>query len=337
MLYVDDMFITGNDTAKIRWITQQLCGCFEMSDLGPVQKFLGLEFLYADNGIYVHQATYAEEILRDFGMDSCSPSHVPLHEGTKLQTNMDSPSVAPTPYSRLTGKLNFYVNSRPDLPFAINTVSRFMQAPQESHEQAARGILRYIRKTAQLGLFYAATPSSDTPLLLTGYSDADWASDVETRRSTGGYLFTLNHTPITWSSKRQASVATSSTESEYRALMEAAKEADWLKNLLLELQLINDVPTTIFVENQSTIRLVRNPVFHQRIKHFELHYHYSREQWKAGTIDVSYLPTTEMPADILTKVLGRTKFELCRSRLKLLPLPAGTTSYKSCVPSKDLL
>jgi hypothetical protein len=164
-----------------------------------------------------------------------------------------------------------------------------------------------------MGLLYKKGEAST----LTGFSDADWAGCIDDKRSTGAYLFKLGSTPITWCSRKQPTVALSSTESEYRALMEATKESMWLRRILKELGFRQQQATIIYCDNQGSIKLTKNPLFHTRTKHFEVHFHFTREKVLAGTISVQFVPTNQQAADILTKSLGRIKFVGCRKLLGL--------------------
>ncbi|KAL3690411.1 hypothetical protein R1sor_016720 [Riccia sorocarpa] len=155
---------------------------------------------------------------------------------------------------------------------------------------------------------------------LEGYSDADWAGDTATRRSTGGYAFKLNGSLISWSSKRQQTVALSSTESEYRAMADGARELCWLQGILTELKIPLFIPSVMWCDNHSSLKIARNPVFHTRTKHIEIHYHFVREKIAAGLIDTKYIPSQSQLADIFTKPLGRIKFLLLREQLGLASL-----------------
>jgi len=140
---------------------------------------------------------------------------------------------------------------------------------------------------------------------LVGYSDADWAGDIDSRRSTTGYLFTIGGVPVSWKSKRQATVALSTAEAEYMALSAATQEVVWLRKFLKNFEIEQSEATVIFEDNQGCIALAKNPVAHERTKHIDIRYHFIREQIEENTIDVKYLPTEEMLADLLTK--GMTK------------------------------
>ena len=315
VLYVDDLLLTGDHTNKIAWLATELEKKFDMTRLGLIRKYLGIEFTKTDRGLLLHQTSYAQSILTQFGMAECNPCKVPLPDGTKLRKETNTPLVSTHLYCRLVGKLMFLTNTRPDLALLVKLVSRFMQSPQQAHMNAVKSILRYLNGTASLGLCYE---QADTVELL-GFSDADWGGDLDQRKSTGGFLFSINGTPITWSSRKQSCVALSSTESEYRALVEATKEAIWIKDLLIELGFLEQNSTTIFCDNQSSIKISKNPIYHSKTKHFEIHLHFVRDMVKKKAVQIVYIPTGQQAADIFTKALGRIKFETCRDLLKLIP------------------
>lgn len=149
-----------------------------------------------------------------------------------------------------------------------------------------------------------------------GYTDADWAGDAYDRKSTTGYLFLSGSTPVTWNSKKQPTVALSSTEAEYMAITEGTKEAVWLRRLFGELKVQNlKKPTTIHGDNQGSLNLAHNPVYHGRTKHIEVKHHFIREKIISKEISLEYVPTTEQLADILTKALGKIAFERLRKQL----------------------
>ena len=178
-----------------------------------------------------------------------------------------------------------------------------MQLPRKPHLDAVRRTLRYVRSTLDYAVFYAA----DAPLALYGYTDADWAGSIADRRSTSGFMFSFGSAAVTWSSKKQPTVALSSTEAEYRGAAVAACEVAWLRTLLEDLGVQVDQQVVIHCDNLSSIQLARNPVFHARTKHIEVHYHYVRERVLAGDIDLVYVSTEEQITDIFTKALGAEK------------------------------
>ena len=162
-----------------------------------------------------------------------------------------------------------------------------------------------------------------------GYSDADWAGDIESRRSTSGYAFMMSGGCISWRSKKQRTVALSSTEAEYMALSEATQEAVWLKVFLCELgEMASDDAIKIYEDNQGSIALAKNPEFHKRTKHIDIRYHFVREKVEEGEVVLQYVSTTDMLADIMTKAITAVQFENLRNRLGIRA-PSGVESSGS--------
>ena len=169
-------------------------------------------------------------------------------------------------------------------------------------------VLRYLRQTRDLSLTYV----KNTPEVIIGYSDADWAGDVKDRRSTSGNVFLLGGAAITWASKKQNSVALPTVEAEYMALSVATQEAIWLRQLQEELGMKDAGPTLIYEDNQGAISMAKNPVFHKRTKHIQIRYHFVREAVEDEVITLEYCRTSEMLADSFTKSLPREQFERLR-------------------------
>ena len=186
-----------------------------------------------------------------------------------------------------------------------------MQQPTKPHLDCIRRILRYVKATQNYGLFYRA----DLDINLEGYTDADWAGSQTDRRSTSGYMFTLGSAGISWSSKKQATVALSSTEAEYRGAAIATCEEVWIRRLLADLGVYIDGAVTIWCDNMSSIQLAKNPVFHARTKHIEVHYHFVREKVMEGEVDLVYVNTNQQVADILTKGLSVEKHTQFRNMM----------------------
>ena len=214
--------------------------------------------------------------------------------------------------------LDLYHNlcTRPDISAAVGTMSQFMSNPIQSHWFGVKRILRYLRGTSSYGLIYNGCDDNE----LVGFSDADWAGDLNTRRSTSGFIFKLGSSVITWSSKRQDTVAKSSTEAEYVSLSSAAQELIWLHRLFKDVGVNVPSPTTIYEDNQGAIDLSRNPKHHNRTKHIDVCHHFVRERVATGEICVDYCPTGEMIADIMTKGLGTVKFRRFRDQLGVVDI-----------------
>ena len=186
-----------------------------------------------------------------------------------------------------------------------------MSCPNEQHWTGVKRIFRYLKGTVSHGLCFSGSEGVD----LVGYSDSDWAGDHDTRRSTSGYVFRVGGATINWCSKRQMTVARSSTEAEYVALSAAAQECIWLRRLLKDFGLSDDKPTTLYEDNTGALELAKNPKFHNRTKHIDVAYHFTRERVASNELSVLHCSTEEMVADIMTKGLGRVKFEKFRGML----------------------
>jgi hypothetical protein len=286
---------------------------YKMTEAGTPKLFLGIELEHKPNEIRLHQRRYIKSILKRFGMENCKPVATPLPPKAKLSrdNNESVDTEERSTYKSLVGTLMYLmVCCRPDLAYTMSVLSKYLDKPTREHLRAAKHVLRYLQGTADLTLVYKRRNSG-----LIGYTDADWAGDLDERRSTSGYLFTLNDTAISWRSKLQDTVALSTVEAEYIAITEAAKESIWLQGLLQEIRgsgITRDqsgegvhMAQTLNTDNQGAISLAENPQHHQRSKHIDIKYHFVRHQIREGRISLQYLPTTQMTADVMTKALPR--------------------------------
>jgi hypothetical protein len=310
-LYVDDLIITGNAEKLIDEIKEQLSKVFEMKDLGELHYCLGLEVWRNAGQTFVCQSKYIREILKRFKMDQCKSSSVPMQQNVKLSCDDGSKEVNGTVYRQMVGSLNYLTTTRPDISYSVSVLSQFMAKPHESHWNATKAVLRYLKGTLDYGIKY--TDASDVEL--TGYSDSDWAGNLDDRRSTTGYAFGIGSGVVSWSSKKQPTVSLSSTEAEYKALCAATCEVVWLRRLLQDVGEERKEPTMIKCDNQSSINIAKNPIFHARTKHVEAQFHFVREKLQSNEIALMYCNTSENVVDIFTKPLGKIKFELFREML----------------------
>ena len=194
-------------------------------------------------------------------------------------------------------------STRPDISCAIGLLSRFMTKPIELHWRCLKRLLRYLKSTMNYNLIYAKDSDNSN---LVGFSDYDYASNLEDRKSTSGYLFKYGECVISWNSSKQKTVSLSSTESEYISLTYAVKELLWIKQILYELNRKVELPI-IYCDNKSSICLAMNPEFHARSKHIDIIYHFIREKLKEKEFIIKFLESKDMLADVLTKGLPRIK------------------------------
>jgi hypothetical protein len=230
LLYVDDLFITGEESLIIQ-CKKELAFEFDMKDLGLMHYYLGLEVWQKRGEVFLGQGKYAIKILQKFGMMDCKSMDTPMTTDIRKVKDPNSDPVHPSLYRQLIGSLMYLVNTRPDICFAVNTLSQFQVEPRHEHWIAAKHVLRYIRGTINYGLRYTA--SSDVQLH--GFTDLDWAGSAKDRKSTSGMCFSLGSTMISWGSRKQKSVALITTEAEYIATCEACTKAIWLRKLISDL------------------------------------------------------------------------------------------------------
>ncbi|SGZ07892.1 BQ5605_C030g10749 [Microbotryum silenes-dioicae] len=308
-LYVDDLLFFGPDLGEIDRVLDQLDTLYGVKRLGPAEWVLGVQVVrHDDGGISLLQRQYLLDVLARFNMSDCNPCKSPMEANLQLSPEPDTDSADNAIYRSMIGSLMYaVVATRPDLAHSVGYLSRFVGKAGDTHLEAAKRVLRYIKGSLDLGIHYTRTSA---PLLgYKGYSDSDWGSDMQTSRSTMGYLFKLAGGAISWSSRLQPRVACSSTEAEYLGLSHAAKEAVFLRSLLTELGLDTSSPLRLLGDNQGAIALTQNPVFHARTKHLRMLEHFVREHVRNGEISVTYIPTHDMVADIFTKPLPRVVFQ----------------------------
>ncbi|PKU73279.1 Retrovirus-related Pol polyprotein from transposon TNT 1-94 [Dendrobium catenatum] len=309
LIYVDDIILTGNNVSSINQLLDKLHQRFNMRNLGSLTQFLGLTAEATPSGLLLHQSRYATEILDRAGMLNCKAVTSPITVKPLTETNSAIFS-NPTLYRQLVGALQYLTLTRPDLTFAVNKACQYMHQPTDSHFDALKRILRYIRGTTQVGITL-----SGSSLTLRAYSDSDWAGDQHDRKSTTGYCNFLGDTLISWSVKKQSTIARSSTEAEYRAIASATTEIIWLRRLLQELDIPQNVPTILYCDNTSAIALANNPVYHARTKHIEIDCHFIRECIKNQSIQVHHISSKDQLADLFTKALPISRFKFLTSKL----------------------
>lgn len=240
--------------------------------MGNLHYFLGVKVIRSSDGLILTQANYVNEILNDELMTDCKSVHTPMSV-SELITLFDGTYLTDaTRYRRVLGRLQYLSFTRPNIAYAVNKLSQFMQAPSNLHWKVVKCVLRYLHGTIQLGL--RVTPIEDFNLHV--YSDADWGGDIADRVSTSGYILFLGHNPISWSSKKQNIVSRSSIESEYRVVANALSETLWVTDLLTELRVpIHQMPT-IYCDNLGATFLSKNLVLHSKVKHAAVDFHFVR-------------------------------------------------------------
>jgi hypothetical protein len=323
-MWVDDLIIFGKSRVEVDKMKDQLRSEFEMKDLGPLRYFVGI-LVQRDRErrtLRIDQSGYVDMILQRFDMENSTPVATPIATGTRLVNATDNDEIIDAkPYQSMVGSQMYaMLCTRPDIAFAVSQVSQFNASPTSTHEVIARRILRYLKGSMDLGIEY----SGKEGLVMKVFVDADWGAS-ENRRSIGGYIVILAGGAISWSCKKQGSVALSSTEAEYMALVQVLKESIWLQRLLRELGREAENAKTIYEDNQGAIALANNPEYHARTKHVDIQYHFVRECVENGDIELEYCPTADMVADALTKALPKDRHWMLLGRMGMKSATASSS------------
>ena len=258
----------------MQFVIQELSYVFDLKDMGKLSYFLGLQVEYKTNGdIFINQSKYAKDLVHKAGMDNCKPTTTPCKPQTQFLTSEGTLLDDPSTYRSLVGALQYLTFTRPDLSYAVNLACQYMTNSTHEHFGLVKRILRYVQGTIHCGITYSS--SSDNSIT---FSDSDWAADPNTRRSVTGFVVLMGQNPVSWQSKKQSSVSRSSTEAEYKALAHCAADVVWIRLLLKDLHQFIFEPPLLHCDNLSALALCSNPVFHTRIKHLDIDFHFVREK-----------------------------------------------------------
>jgi len=302
---------------------QQLSQRFKLRDLGPTDFLLEIKITQdLESGtVSLSQRQYCLDMLERYGMAQCNPVTTPINPRTILSSSMSPLSdsdcffMQEKPHRNAVGALNYLATStRPDIAYTDGKLARFGSNPGPEHWKAVTHLFRYIQGTLDYQLTYKR---ASTPIPFTTYSDSDHGGDIDSGKSTGGYLVMVSGGAVSWASKLQSIVVLSSTEVEYVAAVDAGKEMHWMSDILQDFGYAVDGPSPFFLDNQSSIDVSRNPEHHGRMKHLDLHTFWLRQAVEEGTIAPFHVPTGEMPADLLTKGLSREKVGKFRAMMGL--------------------
>jgi hypothetical protein len=317
ILYVDDITILGNSIKKINTLKKSLFSRYEMTDLGEIQSYLGVNITRdcANCTMEIDQKEYVQTIVERFSMRDANPVYTPLPAGCEDHlVKFDGQASASDikKYQKLIGSLLYaQIRTRPDISFAVGCLNQYSSNPSPHHERLARYVLAYLNTTKDKALRYAGGTSRDQ---LHGFADSSWG-DQEDRHSTLGFVFILANTAISWSSRKQKTIAQSTTEAEYMSVCEASNQAAWYTPFLEELGYKVSSPIPLHCDNEGAVDLALNPVTGRCSKHIAIKHHAIREYVEAKVIDLVRTPTGEMLADGLTKSLPRASFDLMVSGL----------------------
>ncbi|MBW0488890.1 hypothetical protein O181_028605 [Austropuccinia psidii MF-1] len=276
-----------------------------MEDLGPATSLLGMKVTKGDNCYFLSQSSYISDLLDSYDMKNCKPVSTPMVPNSRLQEATDNEreefKVLNINYRQAVGKISYLqVATRGDLDFVTSQLSQYLEKPGIKHWLAFKHLLRYLQGTKQLALRLGGNSLS-----FSIFCDADFANCKDTRKSVSGFMTKVGDSCITWKSRKQSTVSTSSCEAEYKAQYEGGKEAIWTGVLLKDLGVNVVYPLEICADNQGAIALASNSQITDRNKHFDMIFYWTQEQIKENKLQLSYIPSQTMPADGLTKSLAK--------------------------------
>jgi transposase InsO family protein len=309
-IFVDDFFIFSNSDVIKNDFKTELKKKFIIKDLGTLKDCLGMRVSQTDGAITLDQTNYIEKLISKFGMSDAISVSTPLEPGVKLMLPNKEDERPDLPYQQLIGSLMYIaIGTRPDIAHAVSVLSQFNTHYGEVHWRAGKRVIRYLKATKLLKLKYQSDTTSKTRELcfdVSGYADADYGSCLVDRRSYTGYVFMLSGGPISWESRKQRTVALSTTEAEYMSLGEACKEAIYLRAIINKLMNTTTL-LNLYCDNQSSLKLAHSNTYHSRSKHIDIRHHFIRTC--LNEIHLKYMPTSKMKADVLTKCLCKLKHQ----------------------------
>ena len=330
LVYVDDMLITGDNSEEINRIVHKLDQNFAIKDLGELKKFLGIQVIRKTNGeLILSQQNYITEILQRANMHKANPLPTPMISNLRLSKHKGEAIDNAKQYRSIIGALQYATITRPDICYSVNKLSQYMQNPLSEHWMALKRVLRYLQGTKHYGIRL----NSEKERNLQCFSDADWANDIDDRKSVSGYCVYLGSNIISWCTKKQQTTSRSSTEAEYRALASATAEIMWIESLMEELGFTPRRKPVIWCDNKSTISLSLNSNQHSRTKHLEIDLHFVRERTQSGRLAICHVPAYYQRADALTKVLSTKIFIRMREELRVIS--AGGSQNEQGNPSSN--
>ncbi|GJR12031.1 retrovirus-related pol polyprotein from transposon TNT 1-94 [Tanacetum coccineum] len=305
-VYVDDIIFGSTKKSWCDEFESLMKSRFQMSSMGELTFFLRLQVKQKEDGIFISQDKYVAEILKKFDFANVKTASTPIETQKPLVKDEEASDVDVYLYRSMTGSLMYLTASRPDIMFAVCACSRFQVTPKSSHLSAIKRIFRYLKGKPKLGLWYPRVSSFD----LESYSDSDYAgANLDRKSTTGGCQF-LGRRLISWQCKKQTIVATSTTEAEYVAAASCCGQVLWIQNQMLDYG-FNFMNTKIYIDNESTICIVKNPVYHSKTKHIAIRHHFIRDAYEKKLIQVLKIHTDDNVADLLTKAfdVSSVKYE----------------------------
>ncbi|KAK6149483.1 hypothetical protein DH2020_017008 [Rehmannia glutinosa] len=312
-IYLDDIIFGSTNKELCDKFSNLMQGKFEMSMMGELTFFLGLQVKQLKDGTFISQTKYTRDLMKKFGMEEKSSVKIPMNISVKMDMGADGKAIDQTRYRALIGLLIYLTASRPDITFAVGVCARFQSAPKKRHMTAAKRILRYLKGCQEVGLWYP----KEGGFKLVGYSDSDYAGCRVDRKSTSGTCQMLGNRLVSWFSKKQNSIATSTAEAEYIVVGSCCAQVLWMRQQLRDYD-VEERDILIMCDNTSAIAITQNLVLHSRTKHIDVRYHFIRDHVEKKDITLEYISTDKHLADIFTKPLCESRFEELNDELGLI-------------------
>jgi hypothetical protein len=309
-VYVDDIVFGGLSNSLVARFAEDMSREFEMTMMGELQFFLGLQIKQSKEGTFVHQAKYTKDIVRKFKMEDSKAMTTPMSMTTAHDADEEGEHVDYKEYRSMIGSLLNLTATRLDIQLSVYLCAHFQASPRTSHRQAVKRIFRYLRYTPDFGLWYSASSS----LALHGFSDTDFARCRLDRKSTSGTCQLLGSSLVSWSSCKQSSVAQSTTKAEYVAPASCCSQLLWITYTMSDFS-EEYTPVPLQCDSTSAISFAKNPVLHSKTKHIEVRYHFLRDDVEKRKITIIHVPTHDQLADIFTKPLDQATFTRLREEL----------------------
>jgi hypothetical protein len=324
-IYVDDIIFGSTNKSSCEEFHRIMIQKFEMSMLGELKYFLGFQIKQLQEGTFISQTNYIQDILKKFGMNNAKPIKTPMGTNGHLDLNTGGKSVDQKVYRSIIGSLLYLCASRPDIMLSVCMCARFQASLKEIHLRSVKRIMRYLVYTPKFGLWYPKGSIFD----LIGYSAIDYAGCKIDKKSTSGTCQFLGRSLVSWASKKQNSVTLSIVEAEYIVVGHCCTQLLWMRQTLRDYSYkLSKVP--LLCDNESAIRMADNPDEHSRTKHIDIWYHFLRDHQQRGDIAIKYVSTHNQLADIFTKPLDEKTFSKLRNELNIFHMVQLHSSYSSC-------
>ncbi|KAK6122090.1 hypothetical protein DH2020_044166 [Rehmannia glutinosa] len=315
-IYVDDIIFGSTNKEMCEKFSNLMQHIFEMSMMGELTFFLGLQVKHLKDGTFISQTKYTRDLMNKFGMEEKSSVKIPMNTSIKMDMDADGKAVDQTRYRALIRLLLYLTASRPDITFAVSVCARFQSAPKESHMTVDKRILRYLKGCQEVGLWY----SKEGGFKLVGYSDSNYAGCRVDKKNTSGTCQMIGNRLVSWFNKKQNSIATSTAEAKYIVEGSYCAQVLWMRQQLRDFDIKENETLTVYCDKMSAIDVSKNSVQHSSTKHIDSRNHFIRDLVEKNIICIEYISTENQLANIFTKALDFERFSNLRKSLRLCVL-----------------